>query len=568
MSAFSKPSLLLTHNGYALIAAFLGIALTVSSYTAWYFYRKVTREWELNLSLLGHPRGVKFKQTVVICGGSIAGLISARVCADHFQNVVIVDPEITKAGQEFAKKRVAQYDSLHAYLTFMVDGLRRLWPNLDPMIEQAGGVFRPGDFKLNFGGIPLLAAQSSYPTTIKTAAGFEKTNGLPDTMLIRRPKFEAVLYRLLIDSSANSIQTIQGTVTGLVPSDDMSDIRSVNIRTNEGEEKTVKDVALVIDCTGSTQAGIKWLKSAGFISSLESSSDNKRGPDNLRISYDHKLRYVTVTFDNLGDLVHTLPIPGGFEKAGFIYTYYAHCKWGNEGFVLTRMDNTIQLCCGGWGDVHLPKEKEDILPYVRSVKGAYPAPQWVRKVVEMLLESEQNGDAVITFKPLKIPAPSFVQYHKITHLLPSNFIAIGDSEMQLNPLFAQGCSKALFSAMTLNTVLHNRVASNSPNQIPKDFSTLYFQRSHNTLEDIWKSTKAIDYGYPTTIPIKEESRDREGAAVRWYAYHAARAAERDEVVASALWHVRMLATPQAELFRPRVIFGVLRWAVMNAISQT
>lgn len=65
-------------------------------------------------------------------------------------------------------------------------------------------------------------------------------------MLIRRPKFEAVLYRLLIDSSANSIQTIQGTVTGLVPSDDMSDIRSVNIRTNEGEEKTVKDVALVI----------------------------------------------------------------------------------------------------------------------------------------------------------------------------------------------------------------------------------------------------------------------------------------------------------------------------------
>ncbi|KAF9493493.1 hypothetical protein BDN71DRAFT_1450171 [Pleurotus eryngii] len=120
------------------LATFFGVALTLSSCTAWYYYRKVTREWELNLSLLGHPRGSKLKQTVVICGGSIAGLISARVCADHFQNVVIVDPEITKAGQEFAKKRVAQYDSLHAYLTFMVDGLRRLWPNLDTMVEQAG----------------------------------------------------------------------------------------------------------------------------------------------------------------------------------------------------------------------------------------------------------------------------------------------------------------------------------------------------------------------------------------------------------------------------------------------
>ncbi|KAF9493494.1 hypothetical protein BDN71DRAFT_1394896 [Pleurotus eryngii] len=394
-------------------------------------------------------------------------------------------------------------------------------------------------------------------------------------MLIRRPRFEAVLYRLLISSSSKCIQMIQGTVTGLVPSSDMSDIQSVNVRTTEGEEKAVKDVALVIDCTGSTQAGIKWLKSAGFISSPESTPDDigRTGTNgDLRISYDHKLRYVTVTFDNIGDLVQDLPIPGGFDQAGFIYTYYAHCKWGNEGFVLTRMDNTkiVQLCCGGWGDVHLPKEKEDILPYVHSVKGARPAPQWVTRVVAVLLESEEKGDATITFKPLKIPAPSFVQYYKITHNLPSNFIAVGDSEMQLNPLFAQGCSKALFGAMTLNTVLHNCVASEWLGRLPKNFSTLYFKRSHNTLEDIWSviSTKAIDYGYSTTIPIKGENRTKEGAIVRWYAYHAARAAERDEEVASALWHVRMLATPQVELFKPRVILGVLRWAVTNAIAQT
>ncbi|KAL4260075.1 FAD-binding domain-containing protein [Pleurotus pulmonarius] len=449
----------------------------------------------------------------------------------------------------------------------MVDGLRRLWPNLDIMVEQAGGVFRPGDFQLNFGGIPLLAAQSSYPTkTTKTAAGFEKTSGLPDTMLIRRPIFEAVLYRLLFSSSSDCIQTIQGTVTGLIPSSDMTDIRSVNVRTTGGEEKVLKDVGLVIDCTGSTQAGIKWLKSAGFISSTPDNKGRTGANSDLRISYDHKLRYVTMTFDNLGDLVRDLPIPGGFDQAGFIYTYYAHCKWGNEGFVLTRMDNTIQLCCGGWGDVHLPKEREDILPYVRSVKGAHPAPLWVVRVVEMLLESEQKGDATITFKPLKIPAPSFVQYHKITHNLPSNFIAIGDSEMQLNPLFAQGCSKALFGAMTLNTVLHN-VASKELSRVPKNLSTIYFQRSHTTLEDIWTSTKAIDYGYSTTIPIKGENRAREGAIVRWYAYHAARAAETDEAVASALWHVRMLATPQVELFKPRVILGVLRWAIVNTITR-
>ncbi len=39
----------------------------------------------------------------------------------------------------------------------------------------------------------------------------------------------------------------------------------------------------------------------------------------------------------------------------------------------------------------------------------------------------------------------------------------------------------------------------------------------------------------------------------------------DEVVASALWHVRMLALPQVELLKPRVVWGVLRWVLVNAI---
>ncbi len=65
-------------------------------------------------------------------------------------------------------------------------------------------------------------------------------------MLIRRPKFEAALYRLLIGSSSKCIRAIQGTVTGLVPSCDMRTIGSVDVRSTEGEDETVEDVALVI----------------------------------------------------------------------------------------------------------------------------------------------------------------------------------------------------------------------------------------------------------------------------------------------------------------------------------
>lgn len=104
----------------------------------------------------------------------------------------------------------------------------------------------PGTLPLHFGGIPILTPQSYSTTMFKSTAGLEKTRGLPDTILIRRPKLEALLYRLLIGSSAKCIQTIQGTVTGLVPSDDMSTIQTVNVRTTEGEEKDMKNVSLVI----------------------------------------------------------------------------------------------------------------------------------------------------------------------------------------------------------------------------------------------------------------------------------------------------------------------------------
>lgn len=170
----------------------------------------------------------------------------------------------------------------------------------------------------------------------------------------------------------------------------------------------------------------------------------------------------------------------------------------------------------------------------------------------------------MTFKPLKIPAASFVQYHRIAQSLPSNFI-VGDSVAQINPVFGQGCTKALYGATVLNSILHNCVPAAELGRLPENFSTLYFERSHGTVEDLWTSTKALDYGYSTTIPVKGESRTREGAVARWYSYYAYRAAETDEVVASALWHVRMLAMPQVEAFKPRVVWGVLRWAVVDAI---
>lgn len=65
----------------------------------------------------------------------------------------------------------------------------------------------------------------------------------------------------------------------------------------------------------------------------------------------------------------------------------------------------MQLCCGGWGDVALPRAPGEIEGYVASARGREPVPEWLLEVVRILAE-----DGAPHFKPLKIRAwltPSF-----------------------------------------------------------------------------------------------------------------------------------------------------------------
>ena len=68
-----------------------------------------------------------FLETPVLISNSISGLWTARICADHFEDVLIVEPDglgestadesdddySSNTAQEPTRKRVLQYDSAH-----------------------------------------------------------------------------------------------------------------------------------------------------------------------------------------------------------------------------------------------------------------------------------------------------------------------------------------------------------------------------------------------------------------------------------------------------------------------
>ncbi|KAJ6551874.1 hypothetical protein B0H19DRAFT_1073504 [Mycena capillaripes] len=72
--------------------------------------------WLKELSHLGRPRKHKFPDTAIICGGRIAGIVTARVCADHFQRVLLNDPEIQDPDKLQYNASQLKYVSSNRYI--------------------------------------------------------------------------------------------------------------------------------------------------------------------------------------------------------------------------------------------------------------------------------------------------------------------------------------------------------------------------------------------------------------------------------------------------------------------
>src|SRR5215218_10915392 len=73
----------------------------------------------------------------IIIGGGIAGLLAARVLADHFEQVTVVDGDRLPAGPRF-RRGVPQSRHLHVLLGRGLECLEQLFPGFEADLVAAG----------------------------------------------------------------------------------------------------------------------------------------------------------------------------------------------------------------------------------------------------------------------------------------------------------------------------------------------------------------------------------------------------------------------------------------------
>ncbi|KAJ7840164.1 hypothetical protein B0H14DRAFT_3140542 [Mycena olivaceomarginata] len=399
------------------------------------------------------PRNTKIQGSAVVCGGS----------------VVVVEAEAWVASEEGRKvhgwerklnrSRIVQYTSLHGCQSALFNGLKCLFPDFEKECAISDISVAPADSRFNFSGVLMHVPVSVFKF------------GLPKTIYVTRCGFETLLRRLVLNRhSYPNIEYISGTVIDIgVDSTDSSRLNKVVVRSESGLKEI--PAVLVADCTGPARAGLKWLERHGYGYSPRYPS-GKLPLDQLKISFNQKLRYTSLLFKIPPGLHDRLPFPEEYKKIKPIYTIGGVKEW------------------------------------IMNLRTVEDIPCWIFEILDMLEEIEDS--AVVSV--LKLAPTSYIRYHKATNL-PSNFIAVGDSIMTVNPTFGEGCTKAFRGALCLHNVL--RRVKTTRNTLPANFSTKFFLEQFDKIDWAWQNTRLMDYGIPKTEPLPGESLSS-GSYLRWY----------------------------------------------------
>ncbi|KAJ7833742.1 hypothetical protein B0H13DRAFT_2678831 [Mycena leptocephala] len=501
----------------------------------------------LDLPLLTsrHP-DKKIPGTAVICGGSIAGLLTARVCHDHFERVLIVEAEAWVASEEgrkmdgwnqkLVRSRVAQYASLHAFQSFLFQGLKILFPRIEDECCRSDIRILPFNPRFNISGVLFRVPFSSYKSE------------LPKTMYPSRSGFETLLRRLVSDKDAYPrIELLTGTVTDVLPDPaGHSRLSAVVVRTESGLHEI--PAVLVADCTGPARAGIKWLGRHGYGIS-DTYSGGKLPLHQLKISFDQKLRYSSMMFRINQAWLDRMPLPPDIKNAGHLYTFFEDdVEHGRVMFALTRPDGNTFMVFLGQHETNRspPANLAELKVVVEGLNTVEPIPHWVFKVMDML-EEVSDSAAVAN---LKVAPTHYVRYHQATNL-PANWVALGDSVMTLNPVFGEGCTKAFRGALALHKVLRA-----SGNTLPLNFSTKFFAEHFDKTDLMWQNTRINDYGLPTTEPLPGESLSS-GAHLRWYIRQLKHLAVTDEDAALVVYNLAVGIASPIDAFHPNLVMKIL-----------
>ncbi len=433
----------------------------------------------------------------VVLGGSMAGLLAARVLSDRFDRVTLVERDRFPNGLE-NRRGVPQGRHAHVLLTRGAKVLSRLFPGITGSLQDAGAtivdIAADGRW-YHFGG---------YKVRFKSGI----SGPAQSRPLLEREVRERVLAR----SNVEALQGREGI--GLLANEDRSRVTGVTIRDAAGETAEQWLAAdLVVDATGRGSRAPAWLDVIGYERPTEST---------VTIGVGYTSRVYRRRPGDFADakLVFCLPTPPQGRRMGGLFPLEGG-QW--------------MVTLGGWLGDHAPADEEGFLRFAQSL----PTPRIAQIVA--------NAEPLTEFATHKLPSNLRHHYDKLPRL-PEGFLVTGDAVCSFNPIYGQGMTVAALEAEALETSLLE-CKNGDLNGLPRRF----LRRAAKVVDVPWSLAVGEDFRYPEVTGPKPRGTD----LLNWYVGRVHRRALVDPVVYRAFLEAMAMLRPPTILFHPRIVARAL-----------
>ncbi|MGB5148769.1 MAG: 2-polyprenyl-6-methoxyphenol hydroxylase-like oxidoreductase [Mycobacterium sp.] len=439
-------------------------------------------------------------ERAVVLGASMGGLLAARVLADFYGSVTVVERDVLPDNPA-NRRGVPQGRHGHALLARGAQALGEFFPGIhDELVAAGAPVWDDGELSrlhISYGGHLMLRSGKAAVEDYKANAMYQPS----------RPLLECHVRRRL--QAVENVTIIGGhDVAELTSTVDRKRVTGVRVIARDGGDEQELTADLVMDAMGRAAHTPALLESLGY---------ERPAEDHIVMHTTYVSQMLRIPPGTLQEMTTLIGPAPGRPTGVFLFGY--------------ENDTWIFTVCGMVGH-EPPRDLAGMLSFAQEYAPAH------------LLAAVRAGEPIAPVVQHRLPSSQWRRYDKMRRF-PDGLLVCGDAFCSFNPIYGQGMSIAATDAVALREALRRGVIG-----LPRR----YFRAAAKSIGVAWGLAAGSDLAFPEVEGRRTPSMRLTNRFADW----VLTACESDAVVSAQFFRVTGLVDPPARLFDPRFVYRVAR----------